>query len=57
MELNGGIGEKVLLQKEGQEGVYRYSEDPYQRGMLIDRAHSMKIECTPNKFYFVMSLG
>jgi hypothetical protein len=56
VKLNGGIGEEILFQKEGQENVYRYSEDPHQRGVLIDRAHSIQLECTTNKFYLVMSL-
>ena len=56
MKLNGRIGEKVLFQKEGQEDVYRYSEDRHQRGMLIDRVHYIQLKRTTNKFYFVMSL-
>ena len=56
MQLDGRIGEEILFQKEGEENVYRYSEDPHQRGVLIDGAHSIQLECTTNKFYLVMSL-
>ena len=44
-----------MFQEEGEDDVYRYSEDPHKRGMLIDRAHSIQLECATDKLYFVMS--